>query len=51
MNIVNAYIPYAKTQLKNGVPQSFLIKPLMGLFHGVPGAKAFRRRLCEEGLE
>ena len=43
--ILEAYLPYAKAQLKNGVPLSFLAKPIMGLFHGMPGAKEYRKSI------
>jgi len=47
LEILEKYFPYAEQQFEKGVPRSFLIKPLMGLFHGVPGAKKFRIILSE----
>ena len=43
--ILEKFLPYAEQQLKKGVPKCFLAKPLMGLFHGVPGAKKFRTEI------
>jgi tRNA-dihydrouridine synthase A len=48
--ILETYLPYAEAQLKRGVPPSFLIKPIMSLFHGEPGAKKYRTTLCERFL-
>jgi tRNA-dihydrouridine synthase A len=50
VEILEKFLQYAETQLKKGVPPSFITKPLMGLFHGKPGAKKFRTLLCEKGL-
>jgi tRNA-dihydrouridine synthase A len=49
LEILEKYLPYAEQQFKRGVPPSFLAKPLMGLFHGVPGAKKYRTVLSEPG--
>jgi tRNA-dihydrouridine synthase A len=40
--VIETYLPYAKMQLKKGVPVSLLTKHLMGLFHGMPNAKKYR---------
>jgi len=48
--ILEKYLPYAESELKKGVPPSFLAKPLMGLFHGVPGAKKYRTILSQPGF-
>ncbi|GBU25901.1 hypothetical protein R83H12_02565 [Fibrobacteria bacterium R8-3-H12] len=45
--VIEAYLPYAETQLKKGIPISLLTKHLMGLFHGMPGAKKYRASLNE----
>ncbi|WP_338034570.1 tRNA dihydrouridine(20/20a) synthase DusA [Halorhodospira neutriphila] len=46
---VEAYLPHVERQLAAGVSMAELAKPLMGLFSGVPGARAWRRRLTEAG--
>jgi len=43
--ILEKFLPYAKLQIEKGVPPSFLRKPLMGLFHGMPGAKKYRESI------
>jgi len=43
--VMEKYMIYARQQFKKGVPPSFLRKPLMGLFHGLPGAKKYRESI------
>ncbi|MCL2260058.1 MAG: tRNA dihydrouridine(20/20a) synthase DusA [Fibromonadales bacterium] len=43
--VYESFLPYAKLQIEKGVPPSFLRKPLMGLFHGMPGAKKYRESI------
>jgi len=43
--VYESFLPYAKLQIEKGVPPSFLRKPLMGLFHGMPGAKKHRESI------
>jgi tRNA-dihydrouridine synthase A len=42
---VRAYRPYVARQLVAGVPLRVLVRPLMGLYQGQPGARAWRRTL------
>jgi tRNA-dihydrouridine synthase A len=44
--ILEKYLPYAKQRLKEGVPLSFIAKPIMGLFHGMPEAKKYRKSIA-----
>ena len=44
---VAGYLPYVEAQRRAGVPMSQLVKVLMGLFNGLPGARAWRRELTE----
>jgi tRNA-dihydrouridine synthase A len=44
---VKAYVEYAAEQLEKRVPLHALTKPMLGLFNGKPGARAFRRYLSE----
>jgi tRNA-dihydrouridine synthase A len=44
---VAAYVDYATAQLGGRVTLSALTKPMLGLFNGKPGARAFRRHLSE----
>jgi tRNA-dihydrouridine synthase A len=42
---VLAYIPYVAAELKKGTQLRHLIRHLVGLFHGIPGASQWRRHL------
>ncbi len=44
---VEAYVEYVVVRLKEGVPLNAMTKHMLGLFHGQPGARAFRRHLSE----
>ncbi len=44
---VEAYVEYVAAKLKEGVPLNAMTKHVLGLFHGQPGARAFRRHLSE----
>lgn len=46
-DVVLEYFPYLIEQHSKGVPLRHLTKHLIGLFQGVPGAKAWRRYLSE----
>ena len=48
---VDAYIDYAGAQLGKGVPLNALTKHMLGLFHGRPGARLFRRHLSENATK
>ncbi|MCL2281892.1 MAG: tRNA dihydrouridine(20/20a) synthase DusA [Fibromonadales bacterium] len=43
--VLEKFLLYARSQIEKGVPPSFLRKPLMGLFHGMPGAKKYREAI------
>lgn len=43
--LVLAYIPYVEEQLALGVPLNAMSNHLLGLFNGVPGARAWRQHL------
>jgi len=44
---VMRYSEYVGERLAEGVPLNAMTKHMLGLFHGVPGARAFRRHLSE----
>ena len=46
--VVLAYADYAATEIRLGVPLPAMIGPLLGLFHGMPGARSYRRHLTEQ---
>jgi len=46
--VLAAYLDHVERQRSRGVPLPTLIKPLLGLFNGAPGARRFRRILSED---
>ena len=48
-DVLDRYIPYAERELARGTRLHHLTRHILGLYHGQPGARAFRRRLSEEG--
>ena len=44
---VAAYVDYIAARLEDGVPLNAMTKHMLGLFHGRPGARLFRRHLSE----
>ena len=45
--VLEAFCEYAETQLATGVRLNQMTRHIMGLFRGVPGARAWRRHLSE----
>ena len=45
--IIRALFPYIEQQLQHGTPLHCMTRHLLGLFQGVPGARAWRRYLSE----
>jgi tRNA-dihydrouridine synthase A len=45
--IIEAYLPYVQRQLDAGVYLSRCTRHIIGLFQGIPGARAWRRHLSE----
>jgi tRNA-dihydrouridine synthase A len=46
--LVTAFLPYVEQQLTQGVPLNTLTRHILGLFQGLPGARAWRRWLSEQ---
>jgi tRNA-dihydrouridine synthase A len=46
-----ALVPYIERELSRGVRLHSMTRHLLGLFHGVPGARAFRRHLATEAVK
>ena len=44
-------IPYIEDQLARGIRLHSITRHFVGAFHGVPGARAFRRHLAENGVK
>lgn len=47
--VIQAFLPYIEAQLRQGVPLHSMTRHLFGLFQSVPGARAWRRILSEQG--
>lgn len=47
--VAEAFIPYLEKRLAEGMPFYMVVRHLLGLFHGQPGGRAFRRHLSENG--
>ena len=47
--VVAAMADYAAAQMSEGVPLRAISRHMLGLFNGLPGAKAWRRRLAGAG--
>jgi tRNA-dihydrouridine synthase A len=46
-----AMIPYVEREMANGTRLHGITRHMLGLFTGVPGARAFRRHLSEDGVK
>jgi tRNA-dihydrouridine synthase A len=49
-DVLEAMIPYIEQQLAQGTRLHSITRHLVGAFHGVSGARAFRRHLAETGV-
>ncbi len=47
--VVSAMLPYIQQQLAAGVRLHSITRHMLGLFHGIKGARAWRRYLSEQG--
>ena len=46
-----ALVPYIERELSKGVRLHAITRHALGLFHAVPGARAFRRHLATEAVK
>jgi tRNA-dihydrouridine synthase A len=49
-DVFEAMVPYIERELAQGVRLHSITRHFVGAFHGVPGARAFRRHLAENGV-
>ncbi len=47
---VEDYIPYMEARLAEGVPLHAMTRHVLGVFNGVPGGRAWRRVLSQQGV-
>jgi len=50
-DVFASIMPYIEDQLAQGTRLHSITRHLVGAFHGVPGARAFRRHLAENGVK
>jgi tRNA-dihydrouridine synthase A len=50
-SVLEAMVPYIEDQLAQGTRLHSIVRHFVGAFHGVPGARAFRRHLAENGVK
>ncbi|MBR1276869.1 tRNA dihydrouridine(20/20a) synthase DusA [Bradyrhizobium sp. AUGA SZCCT0283] len=50
-DVFTAMLPYIEEQLAQGAKLHSMTRHFVGAFHGVPGARAFRRHLAEKGVK
>ncbi len=50
MEAVSRFIPYVEERLAEGVPLNAMTKHTLGIFHGLPGARLYRRHLSENAV-
>ncbi|HVN01819.1 MAG TPA: tRNA dihydrouridine(20/20a) synthase DusA, partial [Caulobacteraceae bacterium] len=48
---VAAYLPYVRAELARGTRLAAMTRHMLGLFHGRPGARAWRRILTVDGVK
>jgi tRNA-dihydrouridine synthase A len=51
LDALAAFRPYVAARLAEGVPLHAMTRHILGLFHAVPGARAYRRHLSTEGVK
>lgn len=50
VSAVDAHIPYLEARVREGVPLHAMTRHMLGLFNGVPGGRAWRRVLSQQGV-
>ena len=50
-DVINRLLPYVAQQLESGAHLNHITRHLLGLYHGVPGARKFRRHLSENAYK
>ena len=50
-DVFEAMMPYIERELSQGTRLHSITRHFVGAFHGVPGARAFRRHLAEHGVK
>ncbi|KAB2848013.1 MAG: tRNA dihydrouridine(20/20a) synthase DusA [Hyphomicrobiaceae bacterium] len=45
--VINSYVAYVEARLAEGVPLNAMLRHVLGLYHGEPGGRRFRRHIAE----
>jgi len=48
---IEAFLPYVERELARGTRLHAMTRHVLGLFHGVPGARAFRRHIATHAVK
>jgi len=51
LKVIESLYPYLEDQLAKGVPLGAMTRHMLGLFNGLPGARAWRRYLSENAFK
>jgi len=51
LEAIERFIPYVERMLAEGVPLNAMTKHTLGIFHGLPGARLYRRYLSENATK
>jgi len=51
LEAIERFIPYVERMLAEGVPLNAMTKHTLGIFHGLPGARLYRRHLSENATK
>ncbi len=51
LEALERFVPYVEEQLERGVPLHAVVKHTLGLFHGLPGARLYRRHISENAVK
>jgi tRNA-dihydrouridine synthase A len=49
--VLQSYYPYIEAQLENGQPLTRMVRHIIGLFHGEPNSKQWRRFISENACK
>jgi tRNA-dihydrouridine synthase A len=50
-DVLREYLPYVEAQLARGTRLHTITRHILGLYHGRPGGRAWRRRLGEQAVK
>jgi len=49
--VIEAFLPYVEKKLQQGISLHSMTRHILGLFQGIPGARAWRRTLSEQACQ